>query len=178
MRAASLLSMRYGKTLFETVKEEELLKVEEELGRFIKLLEVSQKLKDILKNPTINNELKYSIIEKLEIKDEQVKFFIKLLIEKRRIEQIEYIYENFRKRIDEKFNRGRGELVLPLEGLHQSKMKITEFIKWVTGFKNVYLEEKIDKDIAGGFIVKIKDKLIDASVKGSIDSYIKRIAEG
>ena len=43
--------------------------------------------------------------------------------------------------------------------------------------KNVFLENVVDKDIIGGVLVKVQDKIIDASIKGQLDRIQKNLKD-
>ena len=41
---------------------------------------------------------------------------------------------------------------------------IIEQVKKASGYDNIELEEKVDNDLIGGFVLQIGDKLVDASI--------------
>ncbi len=47
-------------------------------------------------------------------------------------------------------------------------------VKKSGGFENIELEEKVDKDIIGGFVLQIGDKLVDASIAYDLKAIAKQ----
>jgi F-type H+-transporting ATPase subunit delta len=75
--------------------------------------------------------------------------------------------------------RGITESLLTTAVKVDSKVKnqISELISSVLGTK-VELKEKIDKDIIGGFILRIDDNYIDASIKNKLRKIKKELKSG
>lgn len=51
-----------------------------------------------------------------------------------------------------------------------NKKSIIEYIKKVTKASDVVLEEKVDKNVLGGVVLKYGDKIVDNSLKGRVES--------
>jgi len=47
-------------------------------------------------------------------------------------------------------------------------------VKKTGGFENIELEEKVDKDLIGGFVLQVGDKLIDASIAYDLKTIAKQ----
>jgi F-type H+-transporting ATPase subunit delta len=47
-------------------------------------------------------------------------------------------------------------------------------VKKTSGYQNIELEEKVDKDIIGGFVLQVGDKLVDASIAYDLKSIAKQ----
>jgi F-type H+-transporting ATPase subunit delta len=47
-------------------------------------------------------------------------------------------------------------------------------VKKTGGYQNIELEEKVDKDIIGGFVLQIGDKLVDASIAYDLKAIAKQ----
>ena len=96
---SSETSERYSRALFEVAKEaNELVKIENDIKNFASLLINSLEIKNFIRNPTQskynqNNALKL-LAEKLNF-SKNLKNFMFLLIEKRRIFFIEKIIDSF-----------------------------------------------------------------------------------
>jgi F-type H+-transporting ATPase subunit delta len=41
---------------------------------------------------------------------------------------------------------------------------IADQVRKASGYDNIELEEKVDQDIIGGFVLQVGDKLVDASI--------------
>ncbi|MCK9378968.1 MAG: F0F1 ATP synthase subunit delta [Candidatus Moranbacteria bacterium] len=53
--------------------------------------------------------------------------------------------------------------------------KIADFIKKKYSAKEVILEDKIDKKIKGGFILRVEDEILDASISGRLAKLKKEL---
>ena len=91
--------------------------------------------------------------------------FAKLLAKNNRLKMTPAIIEKF----GNIWNRANGILEADVESAYplndEISGKITKEIKEKYGAKEVILNNKINKDIKGGIIIKIRDEVIDGSVK-------------
>ena len=91
--------------------------------------------------------------------------FAKLLAKNNRLKMAPAIIEKF----GNIWNRENGILEAEVESAYplndEISGKITKEIKEKYGAKEVILNNKINKDIKGGIIIKIRDEVIDSSVK-------------
>ena len=91
--------------------------------------------------------------------------FAKLLAKNNRLKMAPAIIEKF----GNIWNRENGILEADVESAYplndEISGKITKEIKEKYGAKEVILNNKINKDIKGGIIIKIGDEVIDGSVK-------------
>jgi F-type H+-transporting ATPase subunit delta len=44
------------------------------------------------------------------------------------------------------------------------RQRIIDQVKKTSGFNNIELDEMVDEDIIGGFVLQLGDKLVDASI--------------
>ena len=79
-----------------------------------------------------------------------------------------FVIQKFLELLDEERGIIRGTLLTASEfsvgQLSQLKQKLDE----ITG-KNVILEQQTDKDLLGGFIIRLKDTVIDTSLKNQLN---------
>ena len=97
---------------------------------------------------------------------ELIKDFIKILIKKNQINLIGKILVEFEKH----WNGQRGIKnveVTTADPLLHKKIIVSELERYLN--KKVELEEKVDKEIIGGLIIKYDDILIDGSVKNRLE---------
>ena len=71
------------------------------------------------------------------------------------------------------WNKEHGEVVAELtsarELKNEAKEMVIDYLKNKSGATNVVLDEKIDKNILGGFILKYDNKIIDGSLRSSLE---------
>jgi F-type H+-transporting ATPase subunit delta len=54
------------------------------------------------------------------------------------------------------------------------RSEIITQVKNSGGFENIEIEEKVDKDIIGGFVLQVGDKLVDASIAYDLKAIAKQ----
>jgi F-type H+-transporting ATPase subunit delta len=165
----SKISVRYSRALFQSALEKKILdKVNEDMifiSAFCKLPEA----KELLQSPVIRPSKKGEIFHKIfgENVDKITLSLIDLVVKNGRESYIPAIARVF---IHETLkHKGITESVLTTAVKVDSKVKkqITDLISDVFKTK-VELEEKIDKEIIGGFILRVDDNYIDASIKNKL----------
>ena len=89
----------------------------------------SKDLTDVLENPAISDETKFSIIDEIFTKyvNEKIRDFLKVLIEKKRFKEFEGIVAAYQEDLDKINNIQRVEVVSAIELDDNSKQKIIEF---------------------------------------------------
>ena len=102
--------------------------------------------------------------------------FAKLLAKNNRLKMTPAIIEKF----GNIWNRENGILEADVESAYplndEISGKITKEIKEKYGAKEVILNNKINKDIKGGIIIKIGDEVIDGSVKKQLEMLKQALA--
>lgn len=63
-----------------------------------------------------------------------------------------------------------AELTLARELKTEAKEVIVNYLKDKSGAQEIILDEKIDKNILGGFVLKYNNKIVDGSLKSSLES--------
>lgn len=170
------ISVRYSRALFETVLEKKLLdKVYKDM-KFISEMCAVPEMKEFLNSPIIRPSKKTDILHKVVGKN----------IEKITVSFIDMIVKNGRERFlpaiarvfihETKEYNGITESVLTTAVPVDTKIKtqITDLISGIFKTK-VELKEVIDKDIIGGFILRVEDNYIDASVKNKLRKIEKEL---
>ncbi|MCX6334806.1 MAG: ATP synthase F1 subunit delta [Bacteroidia bacterium] len=162
----SRISVRYSKALFNSASEKKLLdKVYEDMI-FISELCKMPGMKELLKSPIIVPSKKKDILQKVagnNIHKLTLSLLVMVVMNGR---------ENFLPAIAREFIRKTKEFNGITESVLTTAVKVDDKIKkqitdLITGiFKTkVELKEVIDKDIIGGFVLRIEDNYIDASIR-------------
>lgn len=172
------ISVRYSQALFETALENKVLdKVYQDM-KFISEMCAVHEMKEFLDNPTIIPSKKTEILHKVAEKN----------IEKITLSLIDLVIKNGRENFLPAISRVFIHQTKEYKGITESvltaaipvdakiKKKITDFISGKFKTK-VELTEVIDKDIIGGFILKVEDNYIDASVKNKLRKIEKELKE-
>lgn len=161
----SKISTRYSKAFIEFAAEKNLLEAAVEDIRFI--LDIC-KMKDVmsmLESPVIQNSDKQKIIH-LIIKDKinQITFsFIDLVLKNNRGPYLKWICIRFIDRYKERKGIKSAFLKTVKEISNSQKQKLIKTVEHIYKSK-IELEELIDENILGGFILTVEDQQFDASI--------------
>ncbi len=161
------VARRYTKALFELAQEQKILsKIDHDMQLIRKLIKESSDFQDFLSNPLIAEAQKKEILSEIfEKKVGQLTLnFLELLASKRRIAALPAIAEQFRDMMLKYQNIVEGELIsaVPLD-LEQSDL-IKKYLEKMLG-QTIRLEQKIQPEIVGGFVVRVQDMVIDSSIR-------------
>jgi F-type H+-transporting ATPase subunit delta len=176
----SRVGIRYSKALFQLAKEQQKLeKVESELLMLSGLVKSNPDLKGMLVNPLITAAKKVDIVSRL-FKgklDELTYNFVILICRNKRSHLLQEITDQFRERVLEEQGTWQGQIFCAQALAPAQIEQITKRIMALTG-KTVILQPQVDRGLLGGFIVKIKDTIIDLSIKGQLDRLRAKLISG
>ncbi len=174
----SILHEKYADALVLSAKKAGVLaKVRENFRSFISAVKENKDLSMVLYSPAITGERETALLGRLFAKDFEPLFmrFLSVVAANRREKELPGIYDMFIDAAD----RAEGILKvivstsIELSGA-QEKM-IAEKISKKTG-KKVFLEKIIDKGLVGGGVMRIGDRVLDCSVKNSLEMMRKELA--
>lgn len=101
--------------------------------------------------------------------------FVRLLAEHRALSKAPAIIQAF----SEVWEREKGELsaaVATARKLDPASLQLIRgYLAEKSGTQKVELKEKISPDLLGGFILRYQDKIVDASVRRSLDALRERL---
>jgi len=174
------IAFKYAKGLFTVAKELNKTKeFGEELNQIKDLLTSMPEVLSALQNPIYPPDLKMEIIDEVlkSIKvDPEIERFLKLLVERRRIQYIKEIVTMYQELLDEELNIARGEVITAYPLSSEEKKELEEVLKEYLK-KEVILESKVDEEIIGGIKIKIGDLIFDGSLKTQLGKF-KEIIKG
>lgn len=174
---AELVAKRYAEALFEVaVETNQLDEFKEELSSVSNVLESEAQLKTIFEHPKLSKDEKKDILNSLfkgKVKDEIINLLY-VIVDKGRERYIKDIKKEYITLANEKQGIVEGRAITAIE-LEENKLKELEEKLSKRFNKTIKLTNEIDKDILGGVLVKIGDKVIDSSVKGQIEKITKEL---
>lgn len=167
----SRIAIRYAKALFETAREKnELEKVEQDFQLIKDTIDSNNDVRSLIFNPLIPTRSKSEISSRIfgnRISKNSMNF-LKLVFAKRRSENLPDIISRF----EEMVRDYKGIVVAEIISSHaledSQKQEIKRKIGKITG-KEIQLTEKTDQTLLGGFVVRIKDTVLDFSVRHQLD---------
>ncbi len=159
------IAKRYSRALIESAGSD-IDVVRNDLGLINETIKSSLDLRNVILNPTFNEEKVEDIIVNIFSSKitEKTLNFLKMLIKARRMdifEDIAYWYCEFDDELKNKLKVSvTSAVVLSDETKERLKQKLEDKFK-----KTILLNYTIDESIIGGLIIKANDKIIDGSIK-------------
>lgn len=173
---ASKISVRYSRALFQSALEKKIIDNVNADMIFISEILKTAEAKDFLSNPVIPPSKKSNIFHKmLDGNVEKITLsLVDLVVKNGRESFLPGIARNF---IHETLKyKGITEAVLTTAVPTDSKInkQVSDLISKVFSTK-VELKEVVDPDIIGGFILRVEDNYIDASIKYKLRKIKKQL---
>ena len=165
---------RYSKAIFEIAEEKNQVKeIYEMLNSAMVLYRTDKEFKNFILNPLIDNEQKKSVLNEIFGKDNSENLNILLyILDKGRMNCIKYIVAEYLKIYYKKNRILDVRATFTKELTDEQKKKLIDKLSQKTG-KEINLEIKIDKNILGGGVIRIGDKIIDGSIRRELDNWKK-----
>jgi F-type H+-transporting ATPase subunit delta len=166
------VARRYAQALFSLGAErDELGRVESDFSTVVEVVQDEPQLKGILENELVPVEKKEALLEETfgEVCSPLTLNFLRLLIEKNRQEYLTDIYVEFRQYADEARGIQEANVTLAEEPSEETRQVLREGLEKLTG-KKIRMVTSIDPDIIGGVVVRIGDRLYDASIRHQLEA--------
>jgi len=176
---ADLVSKRYALALFEAGLELNKIHVfKDDLLKVSSALEMEEGLKKVLFHPKVKKDEKKSLINSIfgKLVCEEILNFLYVLIDKRREKLLLQIKKEFEKLYNEHENTIDVVAITSVEMDGQLKEKLRLALENKFN-KKVNLENVVDKEIIGGVLLKVGNKVIDGTIKGQLME-IEKVLKG
>jgi F-type H+-transporting ATPase subunit delta len=173
------VSFRYAKSLLDlSLEKGQLEQVREDMQLILETIRESHELKLMLKSPIIKTDKKQVILKaifggKIGVISSA---FIDIITRKRREDELEGIAEAF---IAQYKNHKQilSAVITTASGLDKSlREKVLAIVKGSTQ-SEVELIEKVNKDLIGGFVLRVGDQQVDASILRQIKNLDRTFSE-
>ena len=160
----------YAEALLEAAQEKKRLgDVRKQFDDFAAAVEGSDDLRGFVRNPQLEPQAKRGALEEmLEGADELFLNFIRLLVEKDRVAEIEDVYVEWTRLLARQERILELELQTAVELSDQEAAKVVEQIEKTSGRK-VVASRTVDPDLIGGLVVQAGSVRLDASVRGRLE---------
>lgn len=171
------LATRYAKSLIDlAIERGELEKVHADMQWLRAACKSNRDFVNLLRSPIIKGDTKKKILEAITNGNisEITAGFNRLLITKGRESNLPEISNAFITAYKEKKDIQTIKLTTAAPVSDSVRNAIIEQIKKSVGFQNVELEETVDPDIIGGFVLQAGDKLVDASIAYDLRAIAKQ----
>lgn len=168
---AQAIAQVYAEALFGLALEQQLTEtLGMDLERLAGLIKANPTFAVFLESPAITRAQKTASISRI-FTDKMCPLtldFLKVLAVRGRLNLICDIQECFVRLEDKQAGRERGTLVTAIELSDKEFNRLTEQIKRTLN-KELILENRVDKSILGGMILKVEDTVLDASLGRNLE---------
>ncbi|WP_428564827.1 MAG: ATP synthase F1 subunit delta [Solidesulfovibrio sp. DCME] len=179
----NIVARRYAKALFALAKKagkKAPAEYGKDLEAFAEVLEASPDLLKVFANPVIAAEDKKAVLAgvvgKLGLKPMVVNF-LSLLADKDRLSFVLEVSAFYRALLDEAEGVLRGQLVTAYTLTDQRQDQIKAKLEKQSG-KKLVLSFGVDPAILGGVLLKVGDKVLDASLRAQLEILKEQIKRG
>ena len=173
------VASRYAKSFIDLTMEQGVLEqAYADMKCIVDLCKANHEFVIFLKSPIIKTDKKQAVLtEVFGAKLNKVtSSYIKLITSKKREIYLSEIATEFVNQYKEK-KKILTAVVTTASGIDDvTRKKIIEVVKGI-GNSDVVIEEKINKDIIGGFIIRVGDKQMDASIARKLNSLKRTFKE-
>ncbi|MDQ7031858.1 MAG: ATP synthase F1 subunit delta [Desulfonauticus sp.] len=179
----NIVARRYARALFALGQKEgegALKSYGQGLSEVCAVLEAAPELQRIFANPIFSSEEKKAVLSKILDKlslDPVVKNFCFLLADKNRLKFLLEIKDCYVELLDVAQGIVRGELFTAIELEEALKTDIAKKLEEQSKSR-VVLDYKVDPEILGGLVLKVGDKVLDASIKAQLQILKENIKRG
>lgn len=175
----SRVAKRYARALFEVALESKQLElVEADLKSLQESYRQSQQFSALIDSPVISTEAKqHAFSASFKKRLQGITFrFVTLLISKNREMLLMQIVEEFGDLLDQHRGIVRGD-VYSVAPLSEEQVKnLVAQLNRMTG-KNVLITRHLDESLLGGIVIKLQDKVIDASLRNKLEKIRQTLIE-
>ncbi len=166
------VASRYAKSLLTLSQERGVLEqVNQDFELFRKICKDNRDFVVMLKNPIINHDKKSAILNRLfeERFQKETLAFLGIIAQKNREMLLPAIAEEFHTQYNQFHGIGMASVttVIPLDDSLRQDFK--DLTSRLIGKQGIELAENIDKDLIGGYVLKVEGKQVDESLRGKLN---------
>ena len=171
---------RYVKSLLDLAVEKGVLEpVHNDMQLFAKICRENRAFTLMLRNPIIRHDKKRDVLEKLfkgKVNDLTMAIF-NIITRKNREPLLPEIAIEFHNAYNEHKNIGKASVItaVPLDAA--SRKEFEKIIKGILNKSEIELDESVDKEMIGGFVLNAGDRQIDASIKNKLKTLKVKLSE-
>ncbi|MBI9070433.1 MAG: F0F1 ATP synthase subunit delta [Melioribacteraceae bacterium] len=171
------ISTRYATALMNLADEKEKLDViSSDMDLIYNTLDLSKDLRSVLASPVIKEAIKSDILIEIfssKVSAESLRF-IKFVLSKNRQDYLYQIVKRYLELKDIKSGIVEVTITSAVELQDSQVTEIRKKLENITG-KTMRFKFKIDESIIGGFLVKIGDTVMDASIEHQLDKLREKL---
>lgn len=167
------IARRYARALIDVGAESNKLDAfGEQLDRFVAALHASKELSDVMSNPAWGRAERMAVTEAV-VKtlggvDKEVSNFLKLLVDRNRMQFLPDIARIYRDLADARQGRIRGRITSAVELPQDAVQRIAGILEALTQ-RRVVLETRVDPSLLGGVATQVGSVLYDGSLRAQLE---------
>ena len=173
---AKLVSKTYGEALFDLALEDgTLTTIIEEVNIVKEAIAENPDLLKLLSHPKTNKEEKISVIENIfkgRVSDSLVGFLV-IIVQKDRYDDLDGIFEYFIAKVREYKNIGVASVTSAVELTEEQKKQVEQKLLQTTKYSQFELSFYVDKNLIGGLVIRIGDRVVDSSIRTKLQMLAK-----
>ena len=177
---AKLISATYGDALFELAVEESKVDVlYEEAMAVVQSFNDNTELSSFLNHPKVSIDNKKQTIEDIygKFMSKDMVSFLSIIVEKGRYDSIVSIMEYFLERVKEYKKIGVAYVTSARELSEAQKEAVLAKLLATTDYVSFEMNYKIDESLIGGLVIRIKDRVVDSSIKTKLFELKRNLAK-
>ena len=173
------VSTRYAKSLIDLAEEQNLLEqINDDMVLFVKTIKANPLLGAVLRNPIVSPYKKIAILVNVfdrKVQDATLAFF-KIMVSKMRSEILYDTAKEFVEQYNLKKHIKKAVIVSAVPLSESNRAEAMAMIKKATAGE-VLLEEKVNPDLIGGFILTLGDRQFDTSISSTLSKLKKEFEQ-
>ena len=169
---AKLVSNAYGEALFELAREKNTVSAMlEEVSGLQMVLKENKELSVLMNNPKVSKDERVDIIKSIFENriSKDLLGFLELLIHKNRYAYVEEILAYFTDRVKEAEGIGTAYVTTAVELSAEQKDAVSKRLRETASYRKIEMIYQVDPSIIGGMIIRIKDRVVDSSIKTKLE---------
>jgi len=176
---ARVIANRYARALLQVVveKKEDPERIERELSEVINLVAAHPDLGQTLESPAVVAERRAAVIDDVAKRSKWTKTtanLLRVMAAKERFAILELVRDAYRRQVDEHRNMEKAEVVTPHALSKAEEKALIGKLEQLTG-KTVRAEFATDSNLMGGLIVRIGNRIYDATVTAQLARFKERL---
>jgi F-type H+-transporting ATPase subunit delta len=174
-----MVARRYATALADVVMARgEAQEVKEELTQWVAMMQSSEQLLEVFRNPTIPYEQKRKVLNTL-IARARVRpttaNFLQVLLQNQRLAELSEVNKRFAQILDERSGVVSAEVTTARPVEQASQAALRDKLVSMTG-KSVRLSFTTDEELIGGIVTRIGSTIYDGSVRNQLEQVRERLA--
>lgn len=177
--AAPRVASRYAKSLLTLAEErKELDVIERDIQTVLQTVKASEELQMLLASPVLKPDQKQRVLDAI-FKPHLAPLmmeFITILVRKGRVGKLAHIAESCTMMLRQMKGIQTAEVITAVALESSAKERLLGELKRLHQ-GDVELKETINPDVIGGFVLRIEDRMLDASVRRSLNAMRRQLTE-